>query len=162
MQSPNRTKLISFDPILHPANVTSKVKSCSQSSSHPRFDELMKKPQKLNPYPYTEGNPINLTDPMGLSSCGSGWNAPYVPDNYGLWSFTGPCGNHDKCYGTCGSSKNWCDLMFYSDIMIECSKLWNLPVNQAACIETAMIYYVAVAGGGQSAFNNAQKEACCK
>ncbi|MDO8445254.1 MAG: RHS repeat-associated core domain-containing protein [Deltaproteobacteria bacterium] len=151
----------SFDPLLHPANGASKFKGCSQNIGHPTFDKLMKKPQKLNPYNYVEANPIMLKDPTGLGSCGSGKNEPYVPDNYGFYNLTGPCENHDKCYGTCGNSRIMCDLFLFADIMKECSKLTWDPINQVGCIEVAYIYYGFVATFGQKPYNEAQKAACC-
>jgi hypothetical protein len=82
-----------------------------------------------NLYGYVLGDPVSKVDPMGLfdpvadaimrpvdhdlpggpglfgSICGSGSNAPWVPD-----LFPESCKKHDECYETCGKTKLECDL----------------------------------------------------
>ena len=55
----------------------------------------------INFYMYVKNKPLRFKDPSGLA-CGSGWNEPIVPDDWGEWDYTTPCEHHDKCYGSCG------------------------------------------------------------
>ncbi|CAI1933227.1 Uncharacterised protein [Serratia quinivorans] len=44
-------------------------------------------------------NPVGGSEPNG---CGSGWNAPFVPDKIiALCDFSQACNEHDACYGKC-------------------------------------------------------------
>lgn len=88
---PEVGRFISFDPILHPMKGQEKSKLCSQNISYPVFESFKQKPQKFTPYVYAEGNPINLIDPMGLKSCGSGLKQYLIPDTWFVWySFSEP------------------------------------------------------------------------
>ncbi len=150
-------RYLSFDPLLSAANRAA-MSTCRQSSSY----LPIKEPIKLNPFVYTDNNPINFIDPKGLK-CGSGWTDYIVPDSYGNFNFTDACQAHDNCYNTCGVSKLACDIYFYNNMLQECRKLkWN-PISQLSCLETAAIYYGAVSSPlGWYAYNKAQKEHCCK
>ncbi|MBI5409589.1 MAG: RHS domain-containing protein [Nitrospirae bacterium] len=154
-------RYVESDPILQPMVSKTTKTSCVKSTVTWRVPLLISNPQDLYSYVYTKANPINLMDPSGLV-CGSGWTDKIVPDSYGNFDFTRPCENHDKCYDSCGKSKPICDVLFFNNMMQECSKLtWN-PISQLGCIETATIYYTAVVTFGYPAYNNAQKGACCK
>lgn len=86
---------------------------------------------------------------------------PPVPDNpTGCedTSFLGPCNAHDDCYGTCGSNKDTCDEDFWEGMMEVCSMAASDCV--AACTQNANIYYNAVSGWGQSAWESAQACSC--
>ena len=151
-------RFITRDPILHPATNNRSCKGISSihQSFFPVFERLLKNPQNLNPYVYVRNNPIKYVDPFGLA-CGSGWNEPIVPDDWGLWDFTGPCQNHDNCYATCGASKLLCDLNFWGDMMAVC--IASGPAFQF-CHATANLYYTAVTVGAWPAYFRAQKDAC--
>ena len=154
-------RFLQRDPILHPPLGNFKecgVNNPGLQNGAPSFDDLRKESQNLNPYIYTRNNPIRFVDSSGLA-CGTGWIEPYVPDNYGLWSFTGPCQNHDDCYDSCGSSKMMCDLKFFRDMINVCSAVSVISGAYWACNSAAITYFAAVRVGGQSAFDKAQK--CC-
>ena len=127
----------------------------------------------MNLYGYVLGDPVNFVDPMGkspfvipaiLAGIASYVNAPDINDvattaaPYG--PFGGLCGEegskqatwipdispdackkHDECYSDCSKSQWECDYNLF---------LSNVP------------YGLAVMGGGQGAFNNAQKGCECK
>ena len=108
---------------------------------------------------YVDGNPLFGIDPFGLVNqswkkrgrnpanagkgtifgpvCGSGSSARYIPDGFAKKA----CEAHDKCYGTCGKSKEFCDMMF----LIDSNNPW---------------YYEMVDLFGDAAYEDAQKEAC--
>jgi RHS repeat-associated protein len=98
------------------------------------------------------------TGPGGPNGCGAAGGTQYR-GNYGLWDFTPACNGHDICYGTCGSSKEDCDIRFLADMLSICSSYILLPSLGAPCAGLAAIYYAAVMAGGQDAFDAAQ--ACC-
>jgi RHS repeat-associated protein len=66
--SPELQRFISEDPILRP--ISSK---CLRGGSGNGFvwvvPFLIKNPQSLHPYNYTDNNPVNATDPLGLEPC---------------------------------------------------------------------------------------------
>ena len=54
----------------------------------------------MNLYLYANANPIMYIDPKGLV-CGSGWNDPFVPDNYGFYDWVRLfCDDQNEAYGT--------------------------------------------------------------
>ena len=75
-----------------------------------------------------------------------------------MYSYNLPCKGHDGCYATIGNSRRICDLKFFKDMILECSKLAFYPIHQLSCIMTAFIYFEAVSSTlGGHAFKNAQK-----
>jgi RHS repeat-associated protein len=102
-------------------------------------------------YVYANNNPVNLADPYGLLPgmpwpefgpvCGSGSSAGFVPDG----PFKDACRKHDECYGTCGKTKEQCDL--------------ELCTN-GACLY-GFLLDGALSGPSQSAYHKAQKESGC-
>ena len=119
----------------------------------------------LNLYAYAMGNPIKLTDPLGLAPypslgvCGSSlYQKLFILDGYGTYSFAKACTNHDSCYDRCGAGKAGCDDRFYLDMMEECNKLTGLWAQD--CKIAAVVYYAAVSELGDTAYRNAQ--ARCK
>jgi RHS repeat-associated protein len=101
----------------------------------------------IGTYSYSNANPIQEYDHLGLvpgphtgprrqhgasgtwsmgatgrwwelpkNSCGADGGARYA--NFGAgYSFEQACQNHDRCYSTCGKSKNECDTAFLNDMM---------------------------------------------
>lgn len=82
---------------------------------------------EYNMYSYVGNMPMNMIDPYGLESCaskpkpngcGSGWNAPLVPDGI----YHKACNNHDDCYATKANPGEYqkhkaeCDDNFQTDI----------------------------------------------
>jgi RHS repeat-associated protein len=116
-----------------------------------------------NLYGYVESNPIGKIDPSGLypGPCGNE-NFTWVPD-YPFWvfDFTGPCQNHDDCYGCKGKEKNIsksrCDFQFWIDMQKVCGKYIINPTLFLYCQTAAVHYYNAVFWGGKGAFENARK-----
>jgi len=118
-------RFISFDPILHPANGELIHSRCRQVQKifAPSFWSLKTNPQKLHPYVYVGNNPINLTDPTGLSSkCCGEWRGKAfrfinvwcrccwlcVPPGGVIWSgnwFAQPCTNGQIIYTGGGGLK---------------------------------------------------------
>ncbi|OGP66409.1 MAG: hypothetical protein A2W27_02835 [Deltaproteobacteria bacterium RBG_16_44_11] len=153
-------RFLQRDPILHPA--IGNYRSCRGISSTyqnflPAFEKLIRNPQNLNHYAYAKNNPLKYIDPLGLA-CGSDWNEPIVPDDWGLWDFTGPCEIHDYCYSSyCGVSKLICDLEFFGNMMGVCMTSGpSFPL----CTGVANLYYLAVTVGAWPAYFNAQKVVC--
>jgi RHS repeat-associated protein len=100
-------------------------------------------------YVYAKNNAVNLTDPYGLLPvmpwpefgpvCGSGANTGMIPDGI----YKQACENHDRCYSTCGKSKQECD--------------------EAIVMDGAPIYALVLmlSRQAQEAYDNAQREAGC-
>jgi len=91
--------------------------------------------------------------------CPDGYNGCSVPAgvaNYKL--FTPACNLHDICYmcdSHWGTSKSYCDSMFYSKMKLLCKNYW--PANSfdlAWCLNTAGTYYTAVKLFGSSTDEN--------
>ena len=112
-----------------------------------------------NLFRYAKNDPINFTDPYGLS-CGSGWTDFIIPDSWwGKYDLTPACAIHDKCYSTCGKSKAECDLVFFENMKNICMKVSSWW--QRDCLSTVYTYYVAVLISGGPAYYSSQKN-CCK
>ncbi len=113
----------------------------------------------MNTYSYAINNPTNKSDSLGLKTCGSGWNEPFVPDNPFSFLFSSCCEGHDNCYGTCGTIKGHCDVNFYTCMLGKCSGYLVSEVTYA-CTRSARFYYYVVSSFGQSAYDAAQEKAC--
>jgi RHS repeat-associated protein len=109
-------------------------------------------------YVYVQNNPVKFNDPLGLLTCGSGWNEPFVPDNPFGYQFSHCCQQHDNCYGTCGSNKGQCDNDFEKCMVSSCENVPN--VNRVHCRRLARIYSGAVKRYGGSAYGKAQEKNC--
>ena len=107
-------------------------------------------------FAYTGNNPVNAADPYGLLPglpwpwpnggpfgpvCGSGSGATFIPDG----RFKDACRKHDECYGTCGKTKEQCDLEL--------------------CTNGAYLYGFlldgALSGPSKKAYDKAQKDNGC-
>ncbi len=101
-------------------------------------------------------------DPQG--TCGSGWNEPWIRDRYGNADFTEPCRTHDRCYDTCGRTKDDCDSEFHAGMRERCRRAypsqWHV-IQRRACLETANTYYSAVHRMGGDAYRAAQRASMC-
>jgi hypothetical protein len=97
-------------------------------------------------------------------ACGTGWNEPWVRDSWGNANFTGSCRTHDRCYETCGRSKEDCDRTFHSDLRSACRRAytsyWHRPYLRA-CLEMANTYHSAVDRMGGDAYRAAQRASNC-
>ena len=97
-------------------------------------------------------------------TCGSGWNEPWIRDRYGNANFTHACGNHDRCYDTCGKNKEHCDDVFKSEMHDVCNRAyssrWHV-VQRRLCKETANTYHSAVNRMGGDAYRAAQRANGC-
>jgi len=86
------------------------------------------------------------------------------PDHpLGLANFEMACDAHDCCYGTCQTEKATCDSDFLNSLLDACAaSATNLLAAIAAifCDQIALLYYAAVAAGGEAAYNDAQGQAC--
>lgn len=149
-------RYMQFDPILHPVNGQRKC-SKNKNISIPSFESLLTKPQNLNPYIYALSNPLINIDPTGLA-CGTKDLDRYIPDSFAGFDFTSACIIHDKCYEDCYRTKSECDNQFLSNMVKECLTSFSAP----QCMYASVIYYSAVAVGGQRAYDDARKGKCCK
>ncbi|KAF4513861.1 UNVERIFIED_CONTAM: hypothetical protein B566_EDAN016756 [Ephemera danica] len=110
----------------------------------------------INLYEYAKSSPLNLSDPTGEKTCGSGWNEPLVPDNPMGFRFSGCCESHDDCYGKCGGpTRVQCDQKFCGCMKAECDK-YTLPYLKRGCVALANLYCNAVVDHGSSAFTAAR------
>ena len=108
-------------------------------------------------YRYVENSPIGDNDPSGRT-CGSAGNDWLVPDTYISFNFTAACQWHDDCYGTCGNTKEFCDIGFYNRMMNSCRNVsW---IYRFSCRSNARTYYYAVKWAAGGAYEDAQKEVC--
>jgi hypothetical protein len=88
-----------------------------------------------------------------------------IPNSWGKADFKPSCDTHDVCYGTCGNSKEDCDLALGLGAADSCKQAYGGggAINAtllAACTTIAYDYGAAVLLGGQDAFDQAQKEDC--
>lgn len=120
-----------------------------------------------NPSPGTQNcrqNPnFDPADPANYNGCGPDGFDYLVPDNpNGLLnpcaSFFDACKAHDIGYNTCGRPKQQTDDQFLQDMLAACECLVGLA--RLECRAKAVLYHRAVTGGGEDAFDAAQKQAC--
>ena len=133
--------------------------------------------ESVNEYGIVDNNIVTYVDNLGLA-CGSGWIEWFVPDYPGGFNFSGPCQNHDDCYGTCGKEKTECDSNFLSDMMRVCARerdsyetwcfseyshtYYRCTVSpKEKCQNYAKLYHLAVRKLGDDFYNDAQKASGC-
>jgi Group XII secretory phospholipase A2 precursor (PLA2G12) len=83
----------------------------------------------------------------------------WLNNGYSGVKFTSCCNEHDKCYGTCNSNKNSCDVNFKICLENRC-KLYFTGRELRSCIKNANYYFGAVDKLGGSAHDAGQREAC--
>ena len=113
----------------------------------------------INLYVYAEGNPINLSDPLGLvcGSSGTDWAISDAPKGY---DFTSCCQRHDNCYAKkCGKTKEQCDDEFYECMKRQCDMFH--PGNKE-CFKQATKYWYGVDRLGGGAYRKARNKPPCK
>lgn len=79
-------------------------------------------------------------------------------------TFTGACNIHDRCYGTYGNTKSYCDNKMRTLMKNRCFSdlsVWYLPnclnLKLPACNDVADIYWLAVHELGDDAYIAAQE-----
>lgn len=95
--------------------------------------------------------------------CGDEKSDWYVPDGLFGADFMPACRTHDKCYGTLGSNKAYCDKQPRDNIVLACNKslkgIPGLGETLSNCYAAAGIYQLTVERLGKDAYNAAQQEA---
>ena len=158
---PGVGRYIEGDPILQPfvGRISAYGLDNEANFLVPKF---ITNPKALHKYIHVLNNPINFLDQTGLL-CGSGSTEDIVPDFPGGFDFTGPCQNHDDCYGCkgkeLGKSKSDCDKGFLRDMKCVCWRGRNVT-RWGSCMTLAHIYYNAVKYLAQDEFNAARKKEC--
>lgn len=101
------------------------------------------------------------SEPFKLGNCGSTYAQKLgIRDSYGGAKFGKYCSEHDRCYETCGKSKEECDNGFLSGLRDECKSTytseWHV-VQRSGCLEIANTYHSAVHRMGGDAYRSAQE-----
>ena len=125
----------------------------------PRLSGGIRRKRYLVPLP---ANQLGSIVPRG--TCGRSWNEPWVRDTYGNADFTDACRNHDRCYETCGRSKDDCDSTFHGELRDVCRSAYPSPwhvVHRNACLSIADAYHSAVHRMGGDAYRAAQRDSGC-
>lgn len=98
-------------------------------------------------------------------ACGTSWHERWVRDRWGRADFTGACRNHDRCYETCGRSKDDCDHAFHGDLRAACRRGYRSYLQRPllrTCLELANTYHSAVHRMGGNAYRSAQRNSGCR
>ena len=108
--------------------------------------------------PGGNGQPPKPPDPKECDYCGSK-GTEWVPDNPAGFDFSQCCKAHDKCYGTCGSTQETCDLDFRTCMQDKC---WDYFIDgrTGACMILAAGFYGAVVDFGKPASDAGQEKGC--
>lgn len=89
-----------------------------------------------------------------VNGCGSqGEDGVDVPDQIGSTSFTPACNWHDRCYGTKGLSRSYCDRGMLAKNLDACG-------DGTTCRGVAKLYYLGVAAFGGDPYRAGQQLAC--
>lgn len=122
--------------------------------------------QAVSVYRFDQIN-INQRMPDAIlpsGACGTGRSSGLVPERWGNANFNPACENHDKCYDTCGNSKEHCDDVFRNEMHDACHSAysrWWQAVDRRLCKEAANTYHSAVNRMGGDAYRAAQKASGC-
>ena len=119
----------------------------------------------INTFLYVSADPLTGVDPFGWKTfkiCGAD-NGIKLPDNFGPYSFTQACINHDACYDDCvkRSTKEECDRAFFTDTMNACNDIpffFRVLGAGRECVDYAFKYSLAVERLGKKAFNEARRK----
>jgi hypothetical protein len=101
-----------------------------------------------------------------VNGCGPDGYDWFVPDSWKKATFTSACSNHDRCYGTCNRKQAQCDDAFLAELKGACRAAYSPNGSRRQrdlyyrCRDRAYEYYTAVSDYGQSAWEDAQTEAC--
>jgi hypothetical protein len=107
--------------------------------------------------------PGKIIAPSG--ACGTSWHERYVRDRWGRADFTGACRQHDRCYETCGRSREACDRAFHGDLRAACRRGYSSWLQRPllrTCLELANTYHSAVHRNGGDAYRAAQRASGCR
>ena len=104
--------------------------------------------QETDPYPDSAVDPTASAN--GCGPAGYGWTIPDL-------GFTSACDWHDRCYGTLGLPRGYCDDGMYDRAKRICET--RSPATYADCVHTATLYYLAVSKFGESPYQAGQEEA---
>ena len=100
-----------------------------------------------------------------VNGCGSQLPGSFDPPDEFLFpgndhiSFNDACNWHDRCYGTKGLPRSYCDLGMYSRMVGKCLDA-ELVTTVGPCTALAELAHLAVKVGGVSSYNEGQEAAC--
>ena len=108
-------------------------------------------PQGLQKRPSGRSPDVNGCGPQGLTIDVN----PLFPD------FTEICNDHDRCYGTCGASKDKCDNVFWQRMKKYCESQRQRSMDfYRDCQTLSSLYAGGVKALGCSFYIDAQRQAC--
>lgn len=100
--------------------------------------------------------------PANVNGCGPE-DYPRVSEalSKAFTGFVEMCNNHDRCYGMCGAPKEWCDNVFWEEMVKYCES-WRRHTIEfyRDCMTLAHTYAEAVNIFGCSAYTKGQRKAC--
>lgn len=102
-----------------------------------------------------------MDKPSPPNGCGSPLFGVHL--NIGIPSLTKCCNQHDRCYETCGKSKNDCDEAFQSCLSKICrdvQKTLGLAQHVQACETTVELLFDSVIHLGCKPYLDSQRAAC--
>lgn len=84
-----------------------------------------------------------------------------IRDRFGKASWEDACAAHDCCYGTCGTTQEYCDATMYQAMTEACIAAYSTnAVQNLRCINKANFYYGALQSSRNTAWKEQQQLKC--
>ena len=99
----------------------------------------------------------------GVNGCGTA--GILMPEELDLYRFEESCNWHDRCWGTCNLTKEYCDDTFYDLLRQNCDDILGHTNNiHKNCLQHAYLFWnlVSTPGISPKAYEWAQDEACAQ